>query len=184
MTSITLPGAPKPPVAPYGEPEIPDISIPSVSRPEIPDVQASQEETPPEPEVVEREYGFDVDMFSGIYGKRLTGRFVTKILTIGEKTAAGILASRLLAGANPTTIGYLVQSLAEERAHHHYCLIHRPKWYEPTTFQDEDVHDAIAQEVRAHAKRFRDWVASRSAALQEGRDGQQPGNVDPGVVGG
>ena len=102
-----------------------------------------------------REYPFDFKWESPT-GKSYTGKFVSKILTIGEQGMVGILRARLVANVPYEALDDFTKELVFLVATLTYALKERPTWAEDLRNLDElELLQALYAEVASHEATFR-----------------------------
>lgn len=100
-------------------------------------------------------YTFDFKWEDGT-GKVLSGKFTSKILTIGEQSLVGILRARLSAGIAYEALDDFTKELNFLVANLTYSLEERPRWAEDLRKLDNiEILQALYVEVAAHEATFR-----------------------------
>jgi hypothetical protein len=100
------------------------------------------------------EFTFKVN-YKDARGKIWDGKFVNRILTIKERRLVGPLQSRLLLGADITTLPASSIELAAIQAHLAYSLKEKPDWAENLDdVNDPNVLYTIYEEVASHEAFF------------------------------
>ncbi len=98
-----------------------------------------------------RTQAFDVDVRTG--DGHCVGKFVSRILTVGEQLSVGNMRAKLLAGL---TVDPETAFLAEMVSHLQHSLVERPAWAADLLgFDDSATVEAIYREVTAHEASFR-----------------------------
>lgn len=115
--------------------------------------EGAPQPSPPNPKDG-REYQFTLS-YRDRRGKLWTGEFTSKILTIRERQAVGIMRARLANGLPFESLDALTLELNLMIAHMTFSLTARPKWAEELDKLDDfGVLQAIYQEVASHEAHF------------------------------
>lgn len=106
------------------------------------------------------EYTFDFDWTDG-RGKVWKGKFVNKILTIGDKQSVGIMRARLADGLPVESIDPLTQEINLMVSHLAFSLKQRPKWAEDLlALNNVALLQEIYLEVASHEAIFLGYKAN------------------------
>ena len=100
------------------------------------------------------EHTFALD-FMDSRGRRWTGQFKSRILSIEQRVQVGLIKSRLAGGAPLSSLDDTTQTMLEMRAHLAMSLTLRPKWANDLgKLRDVQVLTALYAEVAQHEARF------------------------------
>lgn len=115
-----------------------------------------QKTVPPEEKVqkIGEEHSFNFSYKSG--SREYSGSFKTKILTVRERQAMGLLRAQYAGGIAYEQLDPFTQELNLILAHLGMCLVERPDWAEDLQgLDDENILYKIYEEVVAHEAIFR-----------------------------
>lgn len=128
------------------------LELPSVE--ELAEQGASEESEEHADPRDERVYTFYLD-YADRRGKKWTGHFTTKILSIKEERARGILQAKLAGGVPFETLDPTTASINAMLAHMAICLESRPDWAKALeNLVELDVLRAIYAEVESHVAHY------------------------------
>lgn len=102
----------------------------------------------------QKEFTFELS-YTDPRGKRWSGRFTNRILSILDRQRVKVLKARMSGGLPVAALDADIWTLNEMIAHLSISLIKRPIWAEELTdLYDEDLIGQIYEEVAAHEARF------------------------------
>jgi hypothetical protein len=101
-----------------------------------------------------REYPF-LFQWEDSKGKRWEGKFVNKILSVGEQSMVGVMRARLAAGAPIEALDPLTVEINLMIAHMTFSLVEKPEWANDLRgLLDVGLLQAIYMEVSSHEAFF------------------------------
>lgn len=124
-------------------------------REEMKEITAKIDETEPEKDPrSEKEYTFNLEFKDG-RGKIWGGRFITRILTIGEQQLVGMMRARRTGGMPFDSLDPLTAEINMMQAHLTQSLKERPDWAKDLlALTNYEVLQAIYWEVVSHERHF------------------------------
>jgi hypothetical protein len=132
-----------------------DAILEKVKATEDPEPAPETKDDPRDQEV----YTFQLD-WTDRRGRRWRGEFTTKILTIAEQQAMGVLRAQYQLGYELSALDAFTGTLNRQLSHLRYALLKRPTWAENLLeLSDPELVGAIYDKVVDHESFFRRWLS-------------------------
>jgi len=118
----------------------------------------------------QREYTFEFD-YTDARGKQWKDKFTNQILSIRQRQQVKIIKAQLGGGIAVSALDADIWTLNEMVAHMTVSLIKRPDWAkELTSLLDENLIEALYEEVASHEAQFHGREASVTAGPVSDKD--------------